>query len=393
MKEEIKSVPVHSLGISQIIAYGSLFYVFALIKSSIAIKLGLGVEIIAFVISLSLFIHVLTSVHVGVLIDKYGGMIIISIGLLIGSLGLFSIALSNNLYWFIFSMFLVGISFAMASYNIAFSAAIQLDDKNSRRHITLITFYGSIASSLVWLIVGKLLPGYGLEATCFFLSICLFAMGAYFFLYYFMQDMGRVPINIGKVAPIKFSELIPKEKRAVLLLMLLGFVQYLIFSSTALSLVDYFSVKFEVYYLAVVLASVYGPFQLVGRLIEMGLSKRFDARVTGLFAAFVMPISLILLFSSNFSICILSMALFGISNGLLTVTNGYLPNLFFEPNVIGRIKGYIGAPTALGMACSPFLSGIFSENINMLLILMVSLSLIPIGSIFLLRNEKIRSLN
>ena len=84
MKEEIKSVPVHSLGISQIIAYGSLFYVFALIKSSIAIKLGLGVEIIAFVVSISLFIHVLTSVHVGVLIDKYGGMRVMSIGLLIG---------------------------------------------------------------------------------------------------------------------------------------------------------------------------------------------------------------------------------------------------------------------------------------------------------------------
>ena len=76
--------------------------------------------------------------------------------------------------------------------------------------------------------------------------------------------------------------------------MALGFIQYLIFATTALSLVDYFSIKFEVYYLAVVLASIYGPFQLVGRLIEMGLANKFDARNTGFIAAIVMPCSLIL---------------------------------------------------------------------------------------------------
>ena len=161
--EEVKTVPVHSLGISQIIVYGSLFYVFALIKSSIAEKLNLSLEIVALTVSLSLFIHVVTSIHVGVLIDKYGGMRVMSIGLLVGGLGLFALGLSNTLYSFIFSMFLVGIAFSMASYNIAFSTAIQLDDKNSRRHITVITFYGAIASSLVWLIVGKLLPDYGLS--------------------------------------------------------------------------------------------------------------------------------------------------------------------------------------------------------------------------------------
>ena len=389
--EEVKTVPVHSLGISQIIVYGSLFYVFALIKSSIAEKLNLSLEIVALTVSLSLFIHVVTSIHVGVLIDKHGGMRVMSIGLLVGALGLFTLGLSDTLYSFIFSMFLVGIAFSLASYNIAFSTAIQLDDKNSRHHITVITFYGAIASSLVWLIVGKLLPDFGLEITCYFLSLCLLLMGVHFFVSSFFKNTGKISKKIETFVSMKFSQLIPRDKKIIIFLMALGFIQYLIFATTALSLVDYFSIKFEVYYLAVVLASIYGPFQLVGRLIEMGLANKFDARNTGFIAAIVMPCSLILLFSSNYSICILSMALFGMSNGLLTVTNGYLPNLFFEPSIIGRIKGYIGAPTALGMSCAPFISGIFSENLNALLVLMILLSLIPIVSIFLLKREQQRA--
>lgn len=390
MAEKIKSVPVHSLGISQIIAYGSLFYVFALLKTSIALKLNLNIEIVALTISLSLFIHVLTSVYVGFLIDKYGGMRVMSIGLFLGSLGLMSLGVSDNLYRFIFSMSLVGVSFSMASYNIAFSTAIQLDDKNSRKHITMITFYGAMASSITWLIVGKILPDYGIEITCFFLSFCLFSMGAYFFINSFMKSVGNIDNSSEKFIPLKISALLAKDKKIVLVLMLFGFIQYLIFTTTALSLIDYFALKFSVYYWAVILASVYGPFQLVGRFIEMRLARKYDARNTGLVAALFIPISLLLLFSSDFSVCLLSMALFGMSNGLLTVTNGYLPNLFFEPSVIGRIKGYVGAPTALGMACSPFLSGLFSQNLNILLILMIFLSVIPVGSIFLLKNEKKR---
>ena len=278
----------------------------------------------------------------------------------------------------------------MASYNIAFSTAIQLDDKNSRKHITMITFYGAMASSITWLIVGKILPDYGIEITCFFLSFCLFSMGAYFFINSFMKSVGNIDNSSEKFIPLKISALLAKDKKIVLVLMLFGFIQYLIFTTTALSLIDYFALKFSVYYWAVILASVYGPFQLVGRFIEMRLARKYDARNTGLVAALFIPISLLLLFSSDFSVCLLSMALFGMSNGLLTVTNGYLPNLFFEPSVIGRIKGYVGAPTALGMACSPFLSGLFSQNLNILLILMIFLSVIPVGSIFLLKNEKKR---
>ena len=54
-------VPVHSLGISQVVAYGAMFYSFAQIKSELAEQLGISLETTTMIVSLSLFINVLIS--------------------------------------------------------------------------------------------------------------------------------------------------------------------------------------------------------------------------------------------------------------------------------------------------------------------------------------------
>ena len=126
-------VPVHSLGISQIVAYGAMFYSFAQIKVELAEKLGMSLETTTMIVSLSLFINVLISSYVGYLIDRSGGLKVLSTGLFIGSIGFISLYFTEDLLGFLFSMLLIGISFSSASYNVAFSTAIQLDDQNSTK--------------------------------------------------------------------------------------------------------------------------------------------------------------------------------------------------------------------------------------------------------------------
>ena len=62
--------------------------------------------------------------------------------------------------------------------------------------------------------------------------------------------------------------------------MIFGFTEYLIFSTTALSLIQFFNSNFNDPSIAIVLASVYGPFQLVGRFLEMKFATFLDARLT-----------------------------------------------------------------------------------------------------------------
>ena len=382
-------VPVHSLGISQIVAYGAMFYSFAQIKVELAEKLGLSLETTTMIVSLSLFINVLISSYVGYLTDRSGGLKVLSTGLFIGSVGFICLYFTEDLLGFLFSMLLIGISFSSASYNVAFSAAIQLDDQNSRKNITIITFYGAIASSICWLTIGFLRNYFGLNSIFLMLSLSLFLMGLYFLINLnFKKEKKNEPKKpIEDFVALALSR---KEKVIITILMIFGFTEYLIFSTTALSLIQFFNSNFNDPSIAIVLASVYGPFQLVGRFLEMKFATFLDARLTGLVASAFVPLSLIIILIPNFYVCIIAMALFGMGHGLLTVTGGYVPNLFFEPQVIGRVKGYIWAPTALGMACAPFLSGIFHENMNNLIIFLLALSICPFFSLFFIFKMKTR---
>ena len=382
-------VPVHSMGISQIVAYGAMFYSFAQIKVELAEKLGLSLETTTMIVSLSLFINVLVSSYVGYLTDRSGGLKVLSTGLFIGSVGFICLYFTEDLLGFLFSMLLIGISFSSASYNVAFSAAIQLDDQNSRKNITIITFYGAIASSVCWLTIGFLRNYFGLNSIFLMLSLSLFLMGLYFLINLnFKKEKKNEPKKpIEDFVALALSR---KEKVIITILMIFGFTEYLIFSTTALSLIQFFNSNFNDPSIAIVLASVYGPFQLVGRFLEMKFATFLDARLTGLVASAFVPLSLIIILIPNFYVCIIAMALFGMGHGLLTVTGGYVPNLFFEPQVIGRVKGYIWAPTALGMACAPFLSGIFHENMNNLIIFLIALSICPFFSLFFISKMKTR---
>ena len=383
-------VPVHSLGISQIVSYGTMFYSFAQIKVELAEKLGLTLETTTMIVSLALFINVLISSYVGYLIDRYGGLKVLSNGLFIGSIGFITLFFTNSFLGFLFSMLLIGISFSSTTYNVAFSAVIQIDDQNSRKNITIITFYGAIASSVCWITIGFLRSYFGLNSIFLMLSLFLFLMGLYFLIKMNVQKnekKNNPKKQIEDLVPLALSQ---KEKVIIAILMIFGFTEYLIFSTTALSLINFFTSNFNDPSVAIILASTYGPFQLVGRFLEMRFATFLDARLTGLVASTIVPISLIIILIPDFYICIIAMALFGMGHGLLTVTGGYVPNLFFEPRVIGRVKGYIWAPTALGMSCAPFLSGVFYENMNNLIIFLLALSVCPILSLLFIFKMQTR---
>ena len=383
-------VPVHSLGISQIVSYGTMFYSFAQIKVELAEKLGLTLETTTMIVSLALFINVLISSYVGYLIDRYGGLKVLSNGLFIGSIGFITLFFTNSFLGFLFSMLLIGISFSSTTYNVAFSAAIQIDDQNSRKNITIITFYGAIASSVCWITIGFLRSYLGLNSIFFMLSLFLFLMGLYFLIKMNVEKnekKNNPKKQIEDFVPLALSQ---KEKVIIAILMIFGFTEYLIFSTTALSLINFFTSNFNDPSVVIILASTYGPFQLVGRFLEMRFATFLDARLTGLIASLIVPISLIIILIPDFYICIIAMALFGMGHGLLTVTGGYVPNLFFEPRVIGRVKGYIWAPTALGMSCAPFLSGVFYENMNNLIIFLLVFSVCPILSLLFIFKMQTR---
>ena len=79
--------PVHRLGISQILAYGLLFYSFASIKDDLASSVGVSDSAIITALSVALFIEALLSPLIGSLVDRLGALTVLRTGLIVGGLG------------------------------------------------------------------------------------------------------------------------------------------------------------------------------------------------------------------------------------------------------------------------------------------------------------------
>jgi MFS family permease len=351
-------VPFHSLGISQIIAYGLMFYVFAQIKTPLATAAGVTEAEVLYAVSGSLFLQTLLAPVIGGLVDRFSALYVLTWGLLIGAAGMGSLPLIPSINWIWFCMIIVGVGFAMSNYDSAFSAAVQIDEKMARRNISFITFYGGVASSLTWLAVAPLLDHSGLTSTCFFIAGMLLVMAGrtYYLATLSLEKTKREDKR--KQERFNWSIMTRVERYAILILGILSSLESLLFAATTLLWISWFNILYDQPGLAVILASIYGPFQVVGRVLEMRFGHKTDARITGIVAFALVPISLLIVQIPHIEASVLAMALFGMGNGVMTVTFGYVTNMYFKAEVYGRAKGWIVMPRGISYAMGPSIGGI-----------------------------------
>ncbi|NBR39528.1 MAG: MFS transporter, partial [Alphaproteobacteria bacterium] len=346
-------VPIHTLGISQIIAYGFMFYVFAQIKVPLAEMLGVTPADILIGLTIALLIQAGIAPIVGAWVDYYGALRVMAVGLITGAVSIVIMAFSSVYWGFLLAMMLLGVGFSMSCYEVAFSAAVQMNEPSARRNISLITFYGGVASTLTWLSVAPLLSRFGLFHSLILMALLLVVMAVW---------IGRMGLGMampGRMAPdtpaipFRWTELTRNEKVALMTLASASCLEYMSFAGITLMLIHWYFERFADLGLAVILASVYGPFQVVGRVLEMRFGARHDARITAMLAFAMVPAALVLIQFSSLPLVVLGMAMFGMGHGVLTVSFGFITNMYFRAAVYGRAKGWITTPRAIGMAIGP----------------------------------------
>ena len=350
-------MPFHSLGISQILSYGCLFYAFAQLKIPLAAKIGVDPSEILAAVTGALLIQAFLAPLIGGWIDRFGALVVMTRGLLIGACGIALLPTVHSLWWVWLCMVPIGLGFAMSSYETAFSVAVQINEAKSRKHISFITFYGGVASSVIWLSIAPLLAWFGLEATCIICSISLVLMGVR--TRHLDQKISvKSSQDSLSIAPFHWTLMTRNERRALIALASASALEYLTFASTTLLWITWFTAQFNDVALAVILAALYGPFQTIGRLLEMAVGHRFDARITGMLAFIGVPTAMILAQQDGLAFAVVAMVIFGMGHGILTVSFGYVTNMYFSADVYGRAKGWITTPRAVGTAIGPSLGGV-----------------------------------
>jgi predicted MFS family arabinose efflux permease len=109
---------------------------------------------------------------------------------------------------------------------------------------------------------------------------------------------------------------------------------------------------------AVLLAALIGPMQVLGRVGEMTLARETPPQTVGKLTFAMLPAALLVLalFGSRSWAAALFCVLYGLSNGILTIVRGSIPQALFGRQNYGAIAGAMAGPSLLSKAAGPLLA-------------------------------------
>ena len=157
---------VPALGVTQILAWGTSYYLTTVLAKPIAVDTGWSLTWVVGGLSLGLLIAGLASPLVGRAIHRRGGRPVLAASSVLLSAGLALLALSPNLVAFFLGWVVLGFGMSAGLYDAAFSTLGRLYGQAARHHITTLTLFGGLASTVCWPLSAFLVSEIGWRGTC-----------------------------------------------------------------------------------------------------------------------------------------------------------------------------------------------------------------------------------
>src|SRR5258706_287267 len=162
-----RRVIVTALGVTQILAWGSTFYLLGVLANPIARDTGWGYEWVMAGVSAGLLVAGIASPRVGRVIGERGGRPVLAAGAMLLAIGLALLGASQNVPWYLAAWIIVGAGMGAGLYDAAFSALGSIYGKEARSPITGVTLCGVFASAVCWPLSAFRVEHLGWRGACF----------------------------------------------------------------------------------------------------------------------------------------------------------------------------------------------------------------------------------
>lgn len=368
-------IAVCTIGIVQIITWGTSFYSLGVLGKPIVENTGWSNSIIYAGLTVGLLTAALISTTIGAAIDRYGARTIMSLGCVILAVTLVWLSRVDTPATYLMAWAAVGVGMRLTLYDAAFAAMVEISPHNGRRAIAFLTLFGGFASTVFWIVGHELVTQYGWRQTYLIfagLNLLVCVPLCYFGLSRREannKEAGGAGAAGGQPAattasppkPSPATTRPPLQGSARTVAMILFCVvmsgNAIVFGVGAVHLVGLIEASGVALALAVTIASFKGVAQVAGRVWEIIWGHKIAPVSMGRLAIGLLPISfLVLLMSgSDWLTAAAFTAIFGVSNGLVTVVRGAVPLALFGPDGYGTILGVIATPVLFFNAISPML--------------------------------------
>ena len=157
---------ISALGVVEILAWGSSFYLPAVLAGPIAESTGWPLAWVVGGLALGLLVAALASPHVGVAIHRRGGRPVLALAALLLAAGLTTLALAPVLPVYLVGWLILGAGMGCGLYDPAFATFGRLYGAEARPAITTLTLWGGFASTVCWPLSAFLVAHVGWRGAC-----------------------------------------------------------------------------------------------------------------------------------------------------------------------------------------------------------------------------------
>lgn len=349
---------IPTLGLTQIVGWGSMFYAYGVLMQPMEAELHISRSVVVGAYSVALLISGCLSMLAGSIVDRIGGRLLMGAGSLLAALMLAFLSNVNS----VLSLYLVwaGIGVAMSAtlYQSAFAVLTQVFGSGYRRAITLVTLFGGFASTVFWPLTQFLSDHFGWRDT--WLIYAAINLLLCFPIHWRLPEFSAVAEAHAHRDTHKAGLAAVLRERRFYLLTSAVTLNALVFSAMSLHMMSILQSKGISPAHAALIGAMVGPMQVLGRILETTFGRKTSSYKVGVIAMWLLPLALILLFTPThwFAMYVLFAAMYGIGNGVMTIVRGTLPAELYGRDSYGAVSGAMAAPVMIAIAAGPFVASL-----------------------------------
>ena len=385
---------VPALGITQILAWGSSYYLPAVLAKPIADDTGWPLTWVIGALSLGLLMAGLASPFVGRQIHRHGGRPVLIASALLLAAGQLGLAASPNLPAFIAAWLVMGLGMSAGLYDAAFSTLGRIYGQEARQHITTLTLFGGFASTVCWPLSAFFLHELGWRGACVAyaaiqLVICL---GIYVIALPREQRNGATDAATSEAAAGGDSA----HPLAIFMLLAVTItIASMLSTVMSVHLLAILQARDITLAAAVALGALVGPSQVGARFIEMLVGKYHHPIWTKIASVCFLAIGLGLLWG-HLPLIALTLVFYGAGIGLESIARATLPLVLFGARDYAPIMGRLARPSLIAQAAAPSIGAYLilwlgTDGALGVLVAVAAINVVLVLALFAVQRKQLRT--
>jgi MFS family permease len=338
---------VLGLAFDQLVAWGVLYYAYAILSAPIAHDLGVSRLVVAGAFSVCLLVAGWVGRAIGPILDARGTRGAMRLGAFVAPIALAAIALAGAPVGLVAGFVLLGVAQALALYEPAFRTVVHwcADERTRSRALLLVTIVGGFASTVFLPLTTWLVESLGWRGSTLALAAVLAAV--------LVPARLLLPLPTRRAGrrEVRSAPALPSERMLALGLILHALATTGVFLFLTWHLVE----QGDSLAAAAGIAGLAGASQVPGRILAAPLRRLAGARGFLSWLLLVQAIALLVVAIANGAGAIAGVVVLGAASGVMTLERATVVVEWYGRDAFGTHHGRLAAATSTARAVSPFL--------------------------------------